>query len=48
MIEAIDSLDISKSIKTLRKECKNINEVVDGRIAKIIYPIVHPMLLPLF
>jgi hypothetical protein len=34
MIEEIDSKAIPKSIKELRKECKNKNEIVDGRIIK--------------
>ena len=34
MIETIDSLAIPKSIKELREECINKNEIVDGRIVK--------------
>lgn len=34
MIEEIDSKAIPKSIKELRQECKNKNEIVDGRIRK--------------
>ena len=34
MIETIDSTAIPKSIKELRKECINKNEIIDGRISK--------------
>ena len=34
MIETIDSIAIPKSIKELRNECINKNEIIDGRIIK--------------
>lgn len=43
MIEMIDSKSLPKSIKELRDKCKANNEIIDGKLTKIIYSIVHHM-----